>query len=58
MRKNNENEKDIFDSGGGTRAVVDGVGAFSAFVLSKDFVTDVFKLAIFSDIGLKWDRVY
>ena len=34
------------------------VSAFSAFVLSKDFVTDVFKLAIFSDIGLKWDRVY
>ena len=34
------------------------VSAFSTFVLSKDFVTDVFKLAIFSDIGLKWDRVY
>ena len=34
------------------------VNAFSTFVLSKDFVTDVFKLAIFSDIGLKWDRVY
>ena len=34
------------------------VSAFSAFILSKDFVTDVFKLAIFSDIGLKWDRVY
>lgn len=34
------------------------VSAFSTFVLSKDFVTDLFKLAIFSDIGLKWDRVY
>ena len=34
------------------------VSAFSTFVLSKDFVTDVFKLAIFSDIGLKWDRLY
>ena len=34
------------------------VSAFSTFVLSIDFVTDVFKLAIFSDIGLKWDRVY
>ena len=34
------------------------VSAFSTFVLSKDFVTDVFKLAIFSDIGLKWDSVY
>lgn len=34
------------------------VSAFLTFVLSKDFVTDVFKLAIFSDIGLKWDRVY
>ena len=34
------------------------VSAFSTFVLSKDFVTDVFKLAIFSDLGLKWDRVY
>ena len=34
------------------------VSAFSTFVLSKDFLTDVFKLAIFSDIGLKWDRVY
>ena len=34
------------------------VSAFSTFVLSKDFITDVFKLAIFSDIGLKWDRVY
>ena len=34
------------------------VSAFSTFVLSKDFVTDVFKLAIFSDIVLKWDRVY
>ena len=34
------------------------VSAFSTFVLSKDFDTDVFKLAIFSDIGLKWDRVY
>ena len=36
----------------------DSVSAFSTFVLSEDFVTDVFKLAIFSDIGLKWDRVY
>ena len=34
------------------------VSAFSTFVLRTDFVTDVFKLAIFSDIGLKWDRVY
>ena len=34
------------------------VSAFSTFVLSKDFISDVFKLAIFSDIGLKWDRVY
>lgn len=40
------------------RGEENSVSAFSTFVLSKDFVTDVFKLAIFSDIGLKWDRVY